>query len=59
MRARLEELLVARRRIDFRLSSRRCQRGSILITTNKGIEHWPEILAGDQVPATQARSVPP
>ena len=33
----------------FRLVSHRYQRGSILITTNKGIKDWPEILAGDEV----------
>ncbi|MDZ7750065.1 MAG: ATP-binding protein [Halofilum sp. (in: g-proteobacteria)] len=27
-------------------------RGSILITTNKGIKDWPELLAGDEVLAT-------
>jgi len=36
----------------FRLVSHRYQRGSILITTNKGIKDWPEILAGDEVLAT-------
>ena len=36
----------------FRLVSHRYQRGSILITTNKGIRDWPEILAGDEVLAT-------
>jgi DNA replication protein DnaC len=36
----------------FRLVSHRYQRGSILITTNKGIREWPEILAGDEVLAT-------
>lgn len=36
----------------FRLVSHRYQRGSILITTNKGIKDWPEILAGDEVHAT-------
>jgi DNA replication protein DnaC len=33
----------------FRLISYRYQRGSILITTNKGIKDWPELLAGDEV----------
>jgi len=33
----------------FRLVSYRYGRGSILITTNKGIRDWPEILAGDEV----------
>ena len=36
----------------FRLVSYRYQKGSILITTNKGIKDWPEILAGDEVLAT-------
>jgi DNA replication protein DnaC len=36
----------------FRLVSHRYGRGSILITTNKGIRDWPEILAGDEVLAT-------
>src|SRR5690606_21060331 len=37
----------------FRLVSHRYQRGSILITTNKGIKDWPEVLAGDEVLATE------
>ena len=36
----------------FRLVSYRYGRGSILITTNKGIKDWPELLAGDAVLAT-------
>ena len=36
----------------FRLLSHRYQRGSIVITTNKGIKDWSEILAGDEVLAT-------
>jgi len=36
----------------FRLVSYRYGRGSILITTNKGVRDWPEILAGDEVLAT-------
>ena len=36
----------------FRLVSYRYQRGSIMITTNKGIRDWPEILAGDEVLTT-------
>jgi DNA replication protein DnaC len=36
----------------FRLVSWRYGRGSILITTNKGIKDWPELLAGDEVLAT-------
>jgi DNA replication protein DnaC len=36
----------------FRLVSYRYQRGSTVITTNKSIKDWPEILAGDEVMAT-------
>jgi DNA replication protein DnaC len=36
----------------FRLVSHRYEKGAILITANKGIEAWPEILAGDEVLAT-------
>lgn len=36
----------------FRLVSYRYGKGSILITTNKGIADWPELLAGDEVLAT-------
>jgi len=36
----------------FRLVSYRYGRGSILITTNKGIQGWSEVLAGDEVLAT-------
>jgi DNA replication protein DnaC len=36
----------------FRLVSYRYGRGAILITTNKGIKDWPELLAGDEVLAT-------
>jgi DNA replication protein DnaC len=36
----------------FRLVSHRYGKGSMLITTNKGIKDWPEILAGDEVLAT-------
>ena len=36
----------------FRLASYRYQRGSICITTNKGIKDWPETFAGDEVLAT-------
>lgn len=32
----------------FRLVSYRYQRGSTLITTNKAVKNWPEILAGDE-----------
>lgn len=36
----------------FRLVSYRYERGSILITTNKSVKDWPEVLAGDEVMAT-------
>jgi DNA replication protein DnaC len=36
----------------FRLVSYRYGRGSMLITTNKGIAEWPAVLAGDEVLAT-------
>jgi DNA replication protein DnaC len=36
----------------FRLVSYRYQRGSTIITTNKAIKDWPEILAGDEAMAT-------
>ncbi|MFC1482586.1 IS21-like element helper ATPase IstB [Myxococcota bacterium] len=36
----------------FRLVSYRYQRGSTMITTNKSVKDWPEILAGDEVMAT-------
>ena len=36
----------------FRLVSYRYGRGSILVTTNKGIKDWPELFAGDEVLAT-------
>ncbi len=36
----------------FRLVSYRYQKGSILITTNKAVKDWPEVLAGDEVMAT-------
>jgi DNA replication protein DnaC len=36
----------------FRLVSHRYQKGAIIITTNKGVEAWPEILAGDEILAT-------
>lgn len=35
----------------FRLVSYRYQRGSTIITTNKSVKDWPEILAGDEVMA--------
>lgn len=36
----------------FRLVSYRYQRGSMILTTNKSIKDWPEILAGDEVMTT-------
>ncbi len=33
----------------FRFVNYRYQRGSIALTTNKGITSWPEVLAGDEV----------
>jgi DNA replication protein DnaC len=33
----------------FRLVSYRYGRGSLLITTNKGIKDWPELFAGDEI----------
>jgi DNA replication protein DnaC len=36
----------------FRPVSYRYERGSILITTNKAVKDWPEVLAGDEVMAT-------
>jgi DNA replication protein DnaC len=36
----------------FQLVSYRYQRGSTLITTNKSVKDWPEVLAGDGVMAT-------
>ena len=36
----------------FRLISARYEKGATLITTNKSVKDWPEILAGDEVMAT-------
>jgi DNA replication protein DnaC len=36
----------------FRLVSYRYQRGSTIITTNKAVKDWPEVLAGDELMAT-------
>ncbi len=36
----------------FRVVSYRYQRGSILITTNKAVKDWAEVLAGDEVMTT-------
>jgi DNA replication protein DnaC len=36
----------------FRLVSYRYQRGSTILTTNKSVREWPEVLAGDEVLAT-------
>lgn len=38
-------------RLFFRLVSYRYQRGTTLITTNKSVKDWPEILAGVEAPA--------
>ena len=36
----------------FRLVSHRYGKGATIITTNKGVRDWPEVLAGDEVLAT-------
>ena len=36
----------------FRLVSHRYQSGTILVTTNKGVDAWPGILADNEVLAT-------
>jgi DNA replication protein DnaC len=36
----------------FRLVSYRYQRGSIMITTNKSVKDWAEVMAGDEVMTT-------
>ena len=36
----------------FRLVSHRYEKGSTIITTNKSVRDWPEILAGDEAMAT-------
>jgi len=36
----------------FRLVSYRYGKGSVLITTNKGIKDWPDVLAGDEILAS-------
>ena len=36
----------------FRLVSYRYQKGSTMITTNKAVKDWPEVLAGDEVMTT-------
>ncbi len=36
----------------FRVVNYRYNRGSTIITTNKSVKEWPEILAGDEVMAT-------
>ena len=36
----------------FRLVSYRYQRGSMILTTNKSVKDWPEILASDEVMTT-------
>jgi DNA replication protein DnaC len=47
-----EPMTRAEASLFFRLVSYRYARGSILITTNKGIKDWPELLAGDEILAT-------
>lgn len=47
-----EPMTRAEASLFFRLVSYRYGRGSTLITTNKGIKDWPELLAGDEVLAT-------
>jgi len=37
----------------FRVNSQRYERGSVIITSNKGIRDWSEIFAGDEVLATE------
>jgi DNA replication protein DnaC len=39
-------------RLFFRIVAYRYGRSGILITTNKGIRDWPELLAGDEILAT-------
>jgi hypothetical protein len=51
-RGRLEQLGRAEASLLFRLVSYRYGRSSILITSNKGIKDWPEMLGGDEVLAT-------
>ena len=36
----------------FRVVNYRYDKGSTIITTNKSVKDWPEILAGDEVMAT-------
>jgi DNA replication protein DnaC len=36
----------------FRLVSYRYKRGAMILTTNKSVKDWPEILAGDEVMTT-------
>lgn len=36
----------------FRLINGRYERGSTVITSNKGVRDWPDLLAGDEVLAT-------
>jgi DNA replication protein DnaC len=36
----------------FRVVSYRYQRGSTILTTNKSVKDWPEVLAGDEVMTT-------
>ncbi len=36
----------------FRLVNSRYTKGSMIITTNKSVKDWPEIMAGDEVMTT-------
>ena len=36
----------------FRLVSRRYERGSMILTSNKNVGSWPEVFAGDEVLTT-------
>ena len=36
----------------FRLVSRRYERGSLILTSNKNVGSWPEVFAGDEVLTT-------
>lgn len=47
-----EPMTRAEASLFFRLVSYRYGRGATLITTNKGIQDWPELFAGDEVLAT-------
>ena len=44
-----EPLTRAEANLFFRMVSYRYQRGSMCLTSNKGIKDWPQMLAGDEV----------